>query len=94
MSKTWFDAAAVAAGIQKQLNTMEIVGLQDGRCFRVAGWPFAIMRNSIDSWNLLGPSGLESALTPAQLLREIKEQVFAAEADNAGWDFDPDEIDI
>lgn len=94
MTGTWYDAAAVAAGVQKQLNTMAIVGLQSGRCFTVRGWSFAIMRNGLDSWTLLTPNGIEENVAVPNLVREITDAVMQCEADNAGWDFDPTEIEV
>lgn len=90
----WEEAATVVAQVQTQLTTLATVSTQSGRVFTVRGWPFAIVRNGTDRWDILGPNGLSEAIAPADLADEIRGQVMQCEEDNASWDFDPQEVEI
>lgn len=66
---------------------------ENATAFTVYGWPFAIIRNGADAWDLLGPRGLDEALSSDRLGEAIREQVEEAAGDNAhGWN-DPPQID-
>lgn len=73
-------------------KTMETVDGSNSFCFTVRGWPFAIIRNGWNHWDVLTPNGLETAHPTDQLHDLIQAAVIECEADNAGWDFDPEEI--
>lgn len=58
---------------------------RNGTCFTVRGFVFAIVRNGMDSWDLLTAQGIQEALPLDRLADAIRESVEESEEDNAGW---------
>ena len=75
--------------IKSELSTVATIGADNAQVITVRGWPFAIIRNG-PCWDVLGPSGLKEAWPADQLPEIIRELVLELEADDAGWDFDPE----
>jgi len=87
------NAIETRAELGTMLFSLASVAPENGCTFTVRGWPMAILRNG-GLWDLLSPSGLSEALNLQQLHDEVQQAVIDAEADNAGWDFDPTELRI
>ena len=79
--------------IKQELQTVATIGADNAAVFTVRGWPFAVIRNG-NCWDVLGPNGLKEAWPVDQLAEVIREQVLDLEADEAGWDFDPEGLAI
>lgn len=87
-------AIEIVKEVQTELFSLATHDSDNGRTFSVRGWPFALIRNGAQCWDLLGPKGLEEALRTSELADAIRSQVLDLEADNAGWDFNPDEVRV
>ena len=79
--------------IKEDLQTVATIGADNAAVFTVRGWPFAVIRNG-NCWDVLGPNGLKEAWPAHQLAEVIRELVLDLEADEAGWDFDPEGLAI
>jgi len=74
--------------IKDQLNSVATVTADNSACFTVRGWPFAIIRNGGDAWDILHPGGLFEACPEDKLAVSIAGFVEDAEAENGSWDAD------
>lgn len=73
-----------------ELEAFAHVRRPNALCFTVRGWPFAILRNGSDAWDILHPGGLFEACPTEHLATSIAGFTADAEAENwQGWDADP-----
>ena len=85
-------AQHVRAMLADRLHSFATVAPENGTTFTVRGWPFAILRNGSDAWDILHPGGMLEAVPVEHLAASVAGFVADAEADNAGWDFDPPDV--
>ena len=79
--------------LKSHLKTVSIIDGENGRAFTVRGWPFALVRNG-PAWDILGAGLMETCVDADTIVDTIQNMVLDLEAENAGWDFDPDGIEI
>ena len=78
--------------IKSQLHSLATVTPDNGACFTVKGWPFAIIRNGSDAWDILSPTGLFEACPEDKLAISIAGFVEDAEAENGNWETTADDL--
>jgi len=86
-------ATAIRNDLSERLTAFATISTDNATAFTVRGWPFAIIRNGHDAWDILHPHGLFEACPAEHLAASIAGFVVDAEAENAGWDFDAESID-
>lgn len=89
----WNEAITIAEQLKKTFSTMEHVTRQNCVGFTVRGIGFALMRNGT-GWDLLSTKAGNEALDFGQVREAISEIVLEIEADNSGWDFDPEKVEL
>lgn len=88
-------ASQVLSALKRDLTTLAIVTTgRNSAVFTVRGWSFAIVRNGEGHWDILGSHGNDEAVPQHLIAMRIHGYVINAEADNAGWNFDPEELEI
>ncbi len=87
------NAVNVLEGLKSDLKTLSILDGTNGRTMTVRGWPMALIRNGGTAWDILSPEGLQT-IEEENLAYAIGQIVLSLEAENAGWDFDPEDIAI
>ena len=74
--------------LRDRLNHFATVAPENGGTFTVKGWPFAILRNGTNAWDILHPGGLLEACPEEHVPQAIAGFVEDAEAENGSWDFE------